>query len=556
MKALFMVAVFFLLYTASTAQAVEEWVVHFNGISNTTDELIAMVIDNSGNTYITGRSIGDGSTVNPWDIVTIKYNADGEAVWIKTFGEDNKPEEPSDIKVDSEGNVYITGYVTGNQLNADFITIKYNAGGDTVWTRRYNGPANGDDIGIGVVVDDISGWVFVTGSSRGILSTTDFNYLTIAYDAAGVQQWVSSYDGPGNSTDIPTSIAYKTGEVIVSGSSRATTSSLSADFFTIKYTAQSGDTLWTKRYNGSGNSFDEAKSIAIDQSGNIYVTGISSTGSQPTDRDFATIKYSSSGDEEWVKIYNNVTTDEAYSLAVDSDANVYTTGHSTGFGTMNDYATIKYNSSGQELWVSRYHGPLNSSDDAASALAIDESGNIYVTGFSIGLNNNSDFFTIKYNDTGDTVWTARYNGPGNGNDRASSVALDGSANVYVSGTSTGSGTASDFTLIKYSQSATDVVDNTKFSPHEFSLLANYPNPFNPATTIQYRLPAEGIVILKIFDILGREIETLVEESKFKGKHQAVFETSKLSSGIYIYTLDFTGIDGRNFRESKKMMLVK
>ncbi len=122
-----------------------------------------------------------------------------------------------------------------------------------------------------------------------------------------------------------------------------------------------------------------------------------------------------------------------YSLAVDGSGNVYVTGESAGSGTSRDYATIKYNSSGVQQWVARYNGPGNSNDFADYSLVVDGSGNVYVTGYSLGSGTLDDYATIKYNSSGVQQWVARYNGPGNNYDFATSLAVDGSGNVYVTG---------------------------------------------------------------------------------------------------------------------------
>jgi len=130
---------------------------------------------------------------------------------------------------------------------------------------------------------------------------------------------------------------------------------------------------WVATYNGPGNSYDQANALTVDNSGNVYVTGGSyvSGGFE----DYATIKYAPNGDTLWVRRYNGPGNfqDMANDLVVDGSGNVYVTGASGGSGTNQDYATIKYSSAGDALWVRRYNGPGNSID-LATALAVDGSG--------------------------------------------------------------------------------------------------------------------------------------------------------------------------------------
>ncbi len=267
--------------------------------------------------------------------------------------------------------------------------------------------------------------------------------------AQPVEEWVARYNGPGNDRDYALALALDaSGNAYVTGVSYG--SGTNDDYATIKYSS-SGNQLWVRRYNGPGNGVDWARALASDASGNVYVTG-QSEGSG-TDFDYATIKYGSSGSQLWVARYNGPGNywDYALALALDASGNVYVTGASWGSHTNEDYATIKYDPEGNQLWVARYNGPGNYWD-VASALALDASGNVYVTGKSIGSGSSADYATIKYDSDGNELWVRRYNGPGNDLDEGYALALDASRNVYVTGWSYGSAGERDYATIKYSSS--------------------------------------------------------------------------------------------------------
>ncbi|KPK97816.1 MAG: hypothetical protein AMJ90_10250 [candidate division Zixibacteria bacterium SM23_73_2] len=421
-------------------------------------------MDGSGNVYVTGYSYGSGTDD---DYATIKYDAEGNELGVRRYnGPGNSYDGTSALAVDGSGNVYVTGYSYGNGTDNDYATIKYDAEGNELWVRRYNGPGNSYDAAIALVVDD-SGNVYVTGGSYG--SGTFSDYGTIKYDPEGNELWVRRYNGPGNYYDVVHAIAvddsnnvYVTGNSVGEGTER--------DYATIKYDPE-GNELWVKRYNGLGDGYDEAYAIAVDGSGNVYVTGYSFSGGT----DYATIKYDTEGNEIWVKRYNGPGNDFdwARAIAVDGSGNVYVTGLSYGNGTDNDYATIKYDAEGNEVWVRRYNGTGNSSDEAR-AIALDGSNNVCVTGLSCGSGTDFDYATIKYDPDGDTIWVIRYNGPENGYDEACAIAVDGSGNISVTGCSFGSETSYDYTTIKYVPSLCgDVNRDRSIDLSDPICLANY-----------------------------------------------------------------------------------
>jgi len=248
--------------------------------------------------------------------------------------------------------------------------------------------------------------------------------------AGTVQQaWMARYNGPGHDFDGAVAIRLdKSGNVHVTGESIGL--GTGADYITIKYNS-SGEQQWVARYDGGLG--DAATAMAIDSSGNVYVTG-QSWSAKTSEYDYATVKYNADGQEQWVARYDGPANDYDYptGIAVESSGNVYVTGESTGLTGDSDCTTIKYNSGGQQEWVVRYNGPAND-NDWGSGIALDKSDNVYVTGGSVVAGIFSEYVTIKYNSAGQEQWVAHYHGTGNGNDQATALATDSSGNIYVTG---------------------------------------------------------------------------------------------------------------------------
>jgi uncharacterized delta-60 repeat protein len=510
------------------------WIRRYNGPDNNDDVASSIAVDNQGNVYVTGFSMGSGTS---YDYATIKYNSAGDTAWVRRYnGQGNDWDKASAIVVDGSGNVYVTGFSMGSGTNIDYTTIKYNSAGVAQWVQRYNGSANSYDDANAIAVDD-SDNIYVTGySASDSIYPYNFDYATIKYNSVGDSVWVRRYNGPGNDYDVANAIAVDgSGNVYVTGNSIG--SGTSNDFATIKYDS-AGVPQWVVRYDGPGNGAEWAYAIAVDDSGNVYVTGESYVSG--TSADYATIKYNSAGVQQWVQRYNGPgnSYDGAYAIVVDHSGNLYVTGWSHGLGTSNDYATIKYNPAGVQEWAQRYNGPGNL-DDVAYAIANDDSDNVYVTGESFGSGTDFDYATIKYNSAGVQQWVQRYDGPGNWGDYACAIAVNPSGNVYVTGSSVGSGTSNDFATIKYVQtSGIEEIGNCKL---KFENLSVFPNPATILTTIRYLLSAKSKVSLQLFNISGRLVKTLVNQEKNTGNYSLIWNGTddnnrKVGEGIYFCIL--------------------
>jgi hypothetical protein len=152
-----------------------------------------------------------------------------------------------------------------------------------------------------------------------------------------------------------------------------------------------------RRYNEPGDEIEFGTAVAVDDSGNVCVTGASSLGG------YCTMKYDPNGNLLWVRYYGGFSrNDMAMDIAVDDAGGIYVTGNSTGAGTGKDYATIKYYPSGETAWIARYYGQAGYSKDQAWAIVIDSQRNVCVTGVSNNGDHQTsfDYATIKYVDTG------------------------------------------------------------------------------------------------------------------------------------------------------------
>ncbi len=261
------------------------------------DASVALAVDAGGNVYVTG---GVTLGINDVDWVTIKYSGAGVPLWTNRFsGTGNNVDIPAALSVDSTSNVFVTGFTyTGASTTNDFATIKYSSGGIAAWTNRYNNSPGGFADHATAVAVDAGGRVFVTGDSvmaKAPFTSGGCDYATIAYSGTGATLWTKRYNGPAQTNDYPYALAVDSaGNVFVTGYSQG--SGNFYEFATVAYSG-AGVALWTNRSDGptpSGFSFGPpiaGPAIAVDAVGNVYVTG--SYGSGATEN-YSTIKYASS----------------------------------------------------------------------------------------------------------------------------------------------------------------------------------------------------------------------------------------------------------------------
>ncbi len=474
------------------------------------------------------------------DYGTIKYNSAGTQQWFRLYnGSGNWLDYADDIATDAAGNIYVTGRTDAISGNATNVTIKYNTSGDSLWVRSYVNAYCSR-----LLVDNSSN-VYVVGR-KGDASFCD--YFVIKYNSAGDSLWSRTYSSPGSYPDAATCAAVdNAGNVYISGYVYSQSPGPHSGIATIKYNA-SGVQQWIAAYDPGTTGSHKANDIVVDNSGNVYIGGYSDTAA--IGRTYLVVKYNSSGVPQWQARYSSgvpQTTVEAVSIALYQNNFLYVTGYCVYASTYYDYVTIKYNSSGAQQWVTQYHNGT----DVAAKLVLDDLGNAYVTGSSGSLTNGEDILTVKYNSAGLQQWTARWDGAAHNNDQGRDIAVDAAGNIYVTGRALTGANNDDYVTIKYSQSAAGITPVSNEIPEKFSLGQNYPNPFNPKTNIRIKIPAESFTRLTVYDVNGKEAAVLVNENLRPGEYNVDFDAGRLGSGLYFYR-----IEAGSYTETRKMILIK
>jgi len=309
--------------------------------------------------------------------------------------------------------------------------------------------SSGNDRGYAVAFDS-SGNIYTAGYSPGVGAGAE-DVLLVKYDFFGTVLWQRTLGGI--SDEEATSLAIdSSGNVYIHGQTESDGAG-SRDFLLAKYDS-SGTVLWQRVLGQSGNDF--AGGIALDSSDNVYMTG----GIDFTtllEREQLLAKYNSSGTIQFQKRLGggeNSANDSGSSVAVDASDNIYVLGGTSSEGVSGDLLLVKYDTSGTIQWQRILGG---ASSDGGFSVDVDSSGNIYTFGFTQSEGaGNRDLLLAKYNSSGTIQWQ-RILGGGDYDTGglADSLAVDSSGNSYFTGWSQSTGAVGrDFIVAKYDTSGT------------------------------------------------------------------------------------------------------
>lgn len=569
-------------YPFSFAQAdslIRFWGTYYGGSSS--DGISSIAFDADGNIYVCGNTTStDPNTIatsgshqpnlaGGSDAFIVKFNSAGVRIWGTYYGGTGN-DDADDLVVDYNGDIIVVGgtrsttgiatagshqttYGGGDSYLGDGFIVKFDSSGIRLWGTYYGGSTH-----------DICPSVSIDNSNNIII---------------------------GGITDSPNNIA-------TTGSHQQTTGG-SYDTFIAKFTSN-GVRLWGSYYGGS--SYDWGGWIVIDNTNNIILEGctqgsigvISTPGSHQQNYgggsfDHFIVKFNSAGVRQWGTYYGGTGGDyDGFGLTIDQLNNIYFTGntdspnaiattgsHQSYFGGNRDGYLVKFDSTGVRQWGTYYGGTGVEGIGTTGGVTQTGISAIYLYGTTNSANNiasssayqpylagENDAFFSKFDANGLRLWGTYYGG--SGNDDASQLTFNSTGTIAIAGytsstnvigvggfQSTYGGGTSDGFIAKFSNIVTGVEESLDNIPIAFTLMQNYPNPFNPSTTIKYQIPELSFTTIKVCDVLGNEVATLVNEEKPAGNYIVTFDASKFASGIYFYR-----IHAGSFVNTKKMMVIK
>ncbi len=401
------------------------------------DTVRDIAVDNAGNFYLTGTGY-KADTKD--DIITIKYNAQGDILWLSRFnGPANKNDNPEKLLLDGFGHLYVVGTSYVDSSYTDCVIIRYPLDSNVPdWTVYYTQMLHSRESAESAALDS-------KGNIYLLCRDHDYHMRTIKY-IPGVNEpdWVAQYVAPGyDETDPLMVICDESDNIYVIGENDLGIGV--SEWVTIRYDSKTGTPLWTKTYQYGPDSRDMPEYINVFEDDNVYVTGYSMPA-DGNDRMVAVI-YDQSGNVIGHKRLEDPFSGYSGNIILDAQANAYAAGT---FGPDNvDIGLIKYLPDSNDIsWVARYDSPEHR-DDILVNLVFDQWGNIYLLGFTNTSTENLlyDVVVLKYApDSNQPLAVASYEGPFNNIYWPARVAVDRSHNVFIAASSLGG-----FLAVKYSQ---------------------------------------------------------------------------------------------------------
>ena len=341
----------------------QKWVHTWGGYAS--DDGVALTVDGSGNAYIAAIS----TSFSAGNCVLLKYDPCGRPLW-RSIWSGCGFATGFGLASDRNGNVYLSGHMHGVGVEGlDITLLKYEPGGDLLWQKTWGG--NGDDYSYCLSTDDDNN-VYLAGATDGY-GAGSLDLLLLKLDAEGSLLWQKTWGGAEDERGDFLSID-GSGNVYVTGRTRSFGAG-SSDVILLKYDLD-GNSLWQKTWGGS--SWDDGRAVAIDETGNAYVTGRTSSFGIGNYTDIFLLKFDPGGSLLWQNLWGGNDADGNSALALDEGERIYVTGGTYSFqGGNGAVLLLEYSLTGELLSQRIWGGTGN---DCGTAIAIDGNGMLYIGG--------------------------------------------------------------------------------------------------------------------------------------------------------------------------------
>ncbi len=539
----------FLFSVINYGQVSREWVNRFNGPGNRFDIVTTMKLDGTSNVIVYGNVT---SLTTFSDITAIKYSSSGNLLWQVSFnGYGNSVDESKAVVIDASGNSYITGFTADTNQVIKIVTLKVSNTGSIIWSKVFLPPAYNQGIGI-TIANDNNGNIYTCGYCRRANGSNSI--AVIKFSTSGDILGTVFFNKTQVSSETPVTVCVdNAGYLYVLASSNAIGGV--NDILMLKYNS-SLNLIWQNTFSGTVFGNDIPVEMLVSQDNRLVVTA--AMNNLPGGLDYGVFRFDTSSTLAMQYFYNGTgnNQDIPYAITTDAANNIFVTGSSRNADTLGseDFLTMKIDPTAFILWEKRYNGNGNGFDYGTS-IAVDNMGNVFVGGTTDKHDFHQQYALLKYGSMGDLFWLEEYSKIENSEDFIYTTLTDNGGSIYVTGISFDSTSDYDIATIKYSE-LIGIEPISNEVPIEFALLGNYPNPFNPVTKIRFQTPLnppEGgkLVKLIVYDINGKLVKVIYEGNLKPGIYEVEFDGSNLASGVYFCVLSDGAIS-----KSMKITLLK
>ena len=456
-----------------------------------------------------------------------------DTIWTRVFGGDISQDWGFSFVATGDSGFVILGATQKDNSLEDLWIFKIDKNGHLLWSKTYGNPQSYYEIGRCIIKTKDDNFIVCGFCTR---DHNDFNWL-LKFNSEGDTLWTRTCGISGLSAGAWSVKEVENNNLVVLG----ITTSFPEDLgLSLNKVDSSGQTLWSKFYPNAA-SFVALPTFIVTKDNNYVLL---SNVNGPSD--VLLLKTDSEGDTIWTRTFGGAGWQYGYSIVEAPDGGYIITGSADPPVSQNyqDLWIFKVGPNGDLIW-SRTYGESAGSEIGYGIIRVPPDG--YLIAGSRGIFD-SDIWIMRINSVGDTLWTKTVGGQNTDESYAALKTFDDG--YLILGWSSSFGFSNSW-LIKLAQEPSFVQGSQEIISTEYSIFQNYPNPFNPSTTIEYSVPHLTQVQVKVFDVLGNEIETLVNEEKPSGTYRVNWNAANLAGAIYFYQLR-TG----DFIQTKKMILLK